>query len=70
MQQERFYEVVINAERQYSVWPAQRQVPAGWLATGFRASREQCLVHIDTAWHDLREHSLQLALDSGTVRHG
>ncbi|WP_332852331.1 MbtH family protein [Duganella sp. S19_KUP01_CR8] len=70
MQQERLYEVVINAERQYSVWPAQRPVPEGWLATGFRATRELCLAHIDTVWQDLREHSLQLALAGGELRHG
>ena len=70
MQQERLYEVVVNAERQYSVWPAQRPVPLGWLSAGFRDTREQCLVHIDSVWRDMREHSLQLALAGKEVRHG
>lgn len=69
MQHERLYEVVINTERQYSVWPAQKPVPAGWRATGVRAAREQCLAHIDTVWLDQREQSLQLAL-AGESRHG
>ena len=66
MQQERLYEVVVYAERQYSVWP----VPSGWLSAGFRDTREQCLAHIDTVWRDMREHSLQLALAGTEVRHG
>lgn len=70
MQQERFYEVVINAEWQYSVWPAQRPVPAGWKATGFCDSRELCLKHIDIVWQDMREHRLQLELAAAEARHG
>ncbi|MBV8636247.1 MAG: MbtH family protein [Burkholderiaceae bacterium] len=68
--QERLYEVVINAEHQYSVWPAHRPVPAGWQATGVRAAREQCLTHIDGVWLDRREFSLRQALVAAEVRHG
>lgn len=68
--QERLYEVVINAEHQYSVWPAQRPVPAGWRATGVRATRALCLAHIDDVWQDQRELSLRQALAGAEVRHG
>ncbi|HAT29991.1 MAG TPA: MbtH family protein [Janthinobacterium sp.] len=70
MQQEQLYEVVINAQRQYSLWPAQRPVPGGWQATGFCDSRAQCLEHIGVVWRDLREHDAQAALADAGVQHG
>jgi MbtH protein len=60
--QERQFAVVMNAEHQYSVWSAHQPLPGGWQATGFIGTREQCLEHIGTQWHDMREHSLQVAL--------
>jgi MbtH protein len=48
------FDVVRNDEEQYSVWPAASDPPAGWRATGFRATRAQCLDHIDQVWTDLR----------------
>ena len=70
MGQERLYEVVVNAERQYSVWPAQWAAPNGWRAVGFRDTREQCLRHIDTVWLDQREYSLRVAMAGGEPQHG
>ncbi|MYN17598.1 MbtH family NRPS accessory protein [Rugamonas sp. FT107W] len=70
MGRERFYEVVVNAEGQYSVWPAQWAVPGGWRAAGFRDTREQCLRHIDSVWLDQREYNLRVALSGKEPRHG
>ncbi|MEV0623427.1 MbtH family protein [Nonomuraea sp. NPDC050404] len=46
--------VVVNHEEQYSVWPADRELPPGWRAAGFAGTREECLAHIETVWTDLR----------------
>lgn len=46
--------VVVNDEDQYSVWPQGRDLPAGWSATGFCGSRQECLQHIEDVWTDLR----------------
>ena len=59
--------VVLNDEEQYSVWFADRDLPAGWRAEGTRGSREDCLAHIDAVWTDMRPRSVRehLAARSG-----
>ncbi|MGY0231873.1 MbtH family protein [Longispora urticae] len=56
--------VVRNDELQYSVWVADRPLPAGWTSTGFTGDREECLAHIDEVWTDLRPRSLREAMAS------
>jgi MbtH protein len=46
--------VVVNHEEQYSIWWADRDLPAGWTATGFEGTREECLEHIEQVWTDMR----------------
>ncbi|MCX4472881.1 MbtH-like protein [Micromonospora sp. MW-13] len=53
--------VVRNDEEQYSIWSADRELPAGWNATGFAGTREECLAHIDTVWTDMRPRSVREA---------
>jgi MbtH protein len=47
------FEVVVNAEEQYSIWPSDRELPAGWHLAGFRGPKTDCLAHIDTVWTDI-----------------
>lgn len=54
------YRVVINDEEQYSIWPTDRDVPAGWRQEGKEGLRADCLAHIDEAWTDMRPLSLRL----------
>jgi MbtH protein len=51
--------VVLNDEEQYSIWPADREIPAGWRADGTQGTREQCLAHIAEVWTDMRPLSLR-----------
>ncbi|MEV7548250.1 MbtH family NRPS accessory protein [Amycolatopsis sp. NPDC089917] len=60
---QRAYLVVVNDEEQYSIWPSDRDVPAGWRAEGTRGGREECLAHIETVWTDMRPLSLRRQLD-------
>ena len=39
-------DVVINAELQYSVWPAGMDLPAGWKRVGMKGTKEECLEYI------------------------
>ncbi|WP_081493350.1 MbtH family protein [Herbaspirillum sp. CF444] len=55
--------VVVNDQRQYSVWPAQRKLPAGWRVVGEPASRESCLDRIETLWSDEYPGALRAAPD-------
>ncbi|WP_328806421.1 MbtH family protein [Streptacidiphilus fuscans] len=53
------YLVVVNAEQQYSVWPAGRDVPAGWDVVSEPMDQENCLAHIESVWTDMRPASLR-----------
>lgn len=56
------YLVVINDEEQYSIWAADREIPAGWHATGVSGTRDECLAHIGEVWTDMRPRSLREAM--------
>jgi MbtH protein len=53
------YQVVVNDEEQYSIWPAGREQASGWRAAGFTGSRDDCLAHIRVVWTDLRPRSVR-----------
>ena len=55
----RVYTVVVNHEEQYSIWPADRELPLGWSATGFSGVKADCLAHITEVWTDMRPLSLR-----------
>ena len=57
------YKVVINHEEQYSIWPADRESPAGWRDAGKAGTRQQCLDHIEEVWTDMRPLSLKQNLE-------
>ncbi|MFC4066230.1 MbtH family protein [Actinoplanes subglobosus] len=46
----RIYEVVRNSAGQYSIWPADRSVPAGWDTAAHRGTKADCLAHISRVW--------------------
>jgi uncharacterized protein YbdZ (MbtH family) len=50
--------VLVNAEGQYSLWPAFRELPRGWAAVGPSGARGACLDWIETHWTDMRPKSL------------
>jgi MbtH protein len=53
------YQVVVNDEEQYSIWPAERDMPPGWYGVGVTGTKDTCLAHIRTVWTDLRPRSLR-----------
>lgn len=57
------YVVVLNDEEQYSIWPAGRDLPAGWRGAGVRGSQADCLAHIGEVWTDMRPLSLRRTVD-------
>ncbi|MBV9823464.1 MAG: MbtH family protein [Actinobacteria bacterium] len=50
----RRYAVVRNDEDQYSIWPADLDIPRGWSGTGVVGLKSECLAHIAEVWTDLR----------------
>ena len=61
--QEDIFSVVINDEEQYSIWPADRELPPGWRERGKRGTKQECLNHIREAWTDMRPLSLRRKME-------
>jgi len=53
------YEVVVNDEEQYSIWPTYKEVPGGWKALDISGSKKECLDYIEEVWTDMRPLSLR-----------
>lgn len=54
-------QVVVNDEEQYSIWPADRELPLGWKSTGFVGTRTACMDYIREYWTDMRPRSTRRA---------
>ena len=51
--------VVVNREEQYTVLPADREVPQDWRAVGKRGTKVECLDYLHEVWTDMRPLSLR-----------
>jgi MbtH protein len=60
----RIYDVVMNHEEQYSIWPKGKQIPAGWHAVGKEGLKPECLDYIEKVWVDMRPLSLRKKMDA------
>jgi MbtH protein len=58
------YNVVLNHEEQYSIWPVDKEIPLGWKATGKSGQKQECLDHIKEVWTDMRPKSLRDKMDN------
>jgi MbtH protein len=58
---DREYVVVRNDEEQYSIWPAERPTPDGWVTAGPSGSKTLCLDYIEEVWTDIRPKSVREA---------
>jgi MbtH protein len=57
------FKVVVNDEGQYSIWPSDRDNPAGWSDAGRVGPREECLAYIEDVWTDMRPLSLRKSME-------
>jgi MbtH protein len=53
------YQVLVNDEEQYALFPAGLTVPRGWAPAGFSGSEAECAAHVDARWTDTRPLSLR-----------
>lgn len=58
------YEVVVNDEEQYSIWPAHKDVPEGWRKAGKTGPKQECLDYVNEVWTDMRPKTLRERMDS------
>ena len=61
-QDTQIYKVVVNHEEQYSIWPADKEIPAGWREAGKQGLKAECLAYISEVWTDMRPLSLRKAM--------
>ena len=59
----KLYRVVVNHEEQYSIWPADRELPLGWREEGKSGTKTDCLNHIEAVWTDMIPLSLRKQMD-------
>ncbi|MDI6525050.1 MbtH family protein [Pseudomonas otitidis] len=57
------FQVVINHEGQYSIWPDYKAIPAGWRAAGKSGLKQECLAYIEEHWTDMRPLSLRKQME-------
>jgi len=58
------YEVVVNQDGKYSIWPADKALPQGWSKADKQGAKESCLEFIRDAWTDMRPFSLRVPAQS------
>lgn len=58
------FQVVVNHEEQYSIWPDYKPVPNGWRTVGKSGVKQDCLNYIDQVWTDMRPLSLRQFMDN------
>jgi MbtH protein len=58
------YKVVVNHEEQYSIWPADRENPRGWIDAGKNGLKAECLAYIKEVWTDMRPLSLRKRMEA------
>ena len=62
------YNVVVNDEEQYSIWPDFKEIPAGWKSVGKSGPKAECLAYIDEVWTDMRPKSLREQMDADAAK--
>jgi MbtH protein len=58
------YTVVVNHEEQYSIWPADREMPLGWKDAGKTGPKADCLAFVKEVWTDMRPLSLRKQMEA------
>lgn len=61
------FQVVVNHEEQYSIWPEYKAIPAGWRAAGKTGLKKECLEYIEQVWTDMRPLSLRQQMEGATA---
>ncbi|MBT2369828.1 MbtH family NRPS accessory protein [Streptomyces sp. ISL-10] len=55
------YQVLVNHEEQYALYPTAHRLPDGWTPIGFSGTEDACAAHVDAHWTDMRPRSVRTA---------
>ena len=61
------WQVVMNTEEQYSIWPMAKSIPMGWSSVNVSGTKKECLDYIDSTWVDMRPLSLRKEMESKSI---
>jgi MbtH protein len=64
------YNVVMNHEEQYSIWPVDRELPLGWNNVGKSGTKAECLEYVKEVWTDMRPLSLRKKMEEASLSSG
>jgi MbtH protein len=59
------FQVLVNDEGQYSLWPVRVEVPPGWTVAYGTDSHAACLEFVERTWTDMRPRSLVREMEPG-----
>jgi len=62
------YQVVVNHEEQYSIWPDYKDIPGGWKTVGKTGNKQDCLDYITEVWTDMRPLSLRKQMEQAALQ--
>ncbi len=62
------YQVLVNHEEQYSLWPKFKDIPNGWRQVGPIGKKEECLAYVDEVWTDITPLSVRKQLEEDRVK--
>lgn len=62
------YTVVVNHEEQYSIWPSDKAIPAGWSSVGKTGPKQDCLAYVKEVWTDMRPLSLRKKMEEASAK--
>lgn len=54
--------VLVNADDQHGLFPADLPSPAGWRPAGYEGTEAECIAYVDAHWTDMRPRSVRRAL--------
>lgn len=64
----RIFQVLVNDEEQYSLFPVELAVPGGWRPVEFTGTEAECVAFVDKAWTDMRPLSQRTADQTAMTR--
>ncbi len=59
LEDSKVFKVVVNHEKQYSIWPEEKENALGWRDAGKSGVKTECLAFIKEVWTDMRPLSLR-----------
>ncbi len=57
------WQVVVNKEKQFSIWPLTRDLPSGWTSVSKEGTKDECLRYIGEKWTNMCPYTLQKDLN-------